>query len=75
MVTSHGRPVAAVVSTQHLDQLRALEEDLRDAALALVRMETDTGVRSSLDDAITAFGLDRTELEAELSQDMADGRE
>ncbi|MBD7919330.1 type II toxin-antitoxin system prevent-host-death family antitoxin [Cellulomonas sp. Sa3CUA2] len=75
IVSRHGKPVAAVVSTQHLDALRDLESHLRDAALALVRAATDTGVRGSLDEAITAFGLDRTDLEAELDDDLAAGRE
>lgn len=75
IVSRHGKPVAAVVSTQHLDALRDLEANLRDAALVLVRAATDTGVRGSLDDAITTFGLDRAELEAELDDDLAAGRE
>jgi len=75
VVTRHGRPVAALVSTQYLDDLRTLKDDLRDAALVVVRASTDTGVRGSLDDTITAFGFDRAELEAELDADLAAGRE
>ncbi|MCL2455833.1 MAG: type II toxin-antitoxin system prevent-host-death family antitoxin [Micrococcales bacterium] len=75
IVTRHGRPVAAVVSTQHLEALRALEDDLRDAALVIVRAASDAGVRGSLDDTITAFGFDRAQLEAELEADLAAGRE
>lgn len=74
VVSRHGRPVAAVVSTRQLDRLRELESDLRDAALVVVRAATDTGVRISLDDALTAFGFDRAELEAELAADLAAGR-
>ncbi|MCL2091370.1 MAG: type II toxin-antitoxin system prevent-host-death family antitoxin [Micrococcales bacterium] len=75
VVTRHGRPVAAVVSTQHLAALRVLEDDLRDAALVVLRMAGDAGVRGSLDDTIAAFGFDRTELEAEPDADLAAGRE
>lgn len=75
VVTRHGKPVAAVVSTHRLEELRHLEEQLRDAALALVRAATDSGVRTSLDAAIAEFGFDRDELEAELDADLAAGRE
>jgi len=75
IVTRHGRPVAAVVSTRHLDALQTLEDDLRDAALVVVRAATDTGARTSLDEVITTFGFDRAELEAELDADLAAGRE
>ncbi|MCL2849938.1 MAG: type II toxin-antitoxin system Phd/YefM family antitoxin [Micrococcales bacterium] len=75
VVTRHGRPVAALVSTQHLDALRTLTDDLRDAALVVIRAATDTGLRGLLDDTITAFGFDRAELEAELDADLAAGRE
>lgn len=74
VVSRHGRPVAAVVSTRQLDRLRELESDLRDAALVVVRAATNTGVRTSLDDALAAFGFDRAELEAELDADLAAGR-
>lgn len=75
VVSRHGKPVAAVVSTRHLDELRALEGDLRDAALVIVRAATDTGVRAPLDEAIAAFGFDRAELEGELAADIAAGRQ
>ena len=75
VVTRHGKPVAAVVSTRRLEELHHLEEQLRDAALALVRAATDSGVRTSLDAAIAEFGFDRDELEAELDADLAAGRE
>lgn len=74
VVARHGRPVAAVVSARQLDRLRELERELRDAALVIVRAATDTGVRTSLDNAMEAFGLDRAELEAELEADQAAGR-
>jgi prevent-host-death family protein len=75
IVSRRGKPVAAVVSTRQLDQLRSLESDLRDAALVIIRAATDTGLRSSLDDAIAAFGFKRAELESELDADLAAGRE
>ena len=74
VVSCHGKTVAAVVSARQLEQLRTLEGDLRDAALVIVRAATDSGVRGSLDEALTAFGLDRAQLEAELDADLAAGR-
>jgi prevent-host-death family protein len=75
VVSRHGKPVAAVISTRQLEAIRTLEGDLRDAALVLVRAATDSGVRGSLDETISAFGFDRAELEAELDADLAAGRE
>ncbi|HEY8719962.1 type II toxin-antitoxin system prevent-host-death family antitoxin [Pengzhenrongella sp.] len=75
IVSRRGKPVAAVVSTRQLDQLRTLEGDLRDAALVIIRAATDTGARGSLDEAIAAFGFSRAELESELDADLAAGRE
>ena len=75
VVTRHGQPVAAVVSMGRLQRLSDLEEQLREAALALVRAATDDGARTSLDDAIAAFGFSRSELEAELDADLAAGHE
>jgi prevent-host-death family protein len=75
VVARRGRAVAAVVSMRRLEQLRTLEEDLRYIGLVLTRATTDTGTRFGLDDAIAAFGFDRTELEAELDADLAAGRE
>ena len=74
IVTRRGKPVAAVVSTRQLEQIRTLEGDVLDAALAIVRAATDTGLRGSLDDTIAAFGFNRVELEAELDADLAAGR-
>lgn len=75
VVERRGRAVAAVVSMRRLNELQALEADLRDAALVLARTATDRADRTSLDDAITAFGFDRAELESELDADLAAGRE
>jgi prevent-host-death family protein len=75
IVARRGHPVAAVVSMRRLDQLRVLEADLRDLALVMTRAATDTGARTELDEVISSFGFDRTELEAELRSDLAAGRE
>lgn len=75
VVERHGKAVAAVVGIAHLESLRRLEDDLRDAVLVLARAATDTGGRTDLDRAITALGLDRGELEAELEADLDAGRE
>lgn len=75
IVERHGRPVAAVVSVEHFEEIRRLRIDLMHASLVLARELTDTGRRTELDDAITALGFDRAELEAELEADLAAGRE
>jgi prevent-host-death family protein len=74
IVSRRNRPIAAVVSMERLTELRRLESDLRDLTLILARSATDDGSRTSLDDAITAFGFDRSSLEAELDADLAAGR-
>lgn len=71
IVERHGRAVAAVISVQHFNELHRLRADLTAAALAMARELTDTGNRTNLDDAITAFGFNRAELEAELDADAA----
>lgn len=75
IVERRGHPVAAVVSIEHLEEMRRLRADLVGAALVLARELTDTGHRTDLDDAISAFGLDRADLEAELAADILAGRE
>lgn len=75
IVERHGRPVAAVISVDHFEELHRLRNDLTSAALVLARELTDTGNRTDLSEAMTAFGLDRAELEAELDADLAAGRE
>jgi prevent-host-death family protein len=52
IVARHAKPVAAVVSMQRFGELQAL-----------TRVATDTGRRTSLDDALAAFGTTRAELE------------
>ncbi|HVA74946.1 MAG TPA: type II toxin-antitoxin system prevent-host-death family antitoxin [Acidimicrobiales bacterium] len=71
VVERHGRPVAAVISVEHLNELRTLEEDIRTAALLLSRVATDRGERTPLDKVITALGFSRSELESQL---RAEGR-
>ena len=75
IVARHGRPVAAVIAMTRFENLRELERDLRSACLVLARAAGDTGIRTNLDDAITALGFDRTALEAELDADLAAGRD
>jgi len=75
VVARHGRPVAAVVSMARLLELQELERDLRDTALVLARLATDTGRRTSLDEVIETFGFGRESLEAELDADLAAGRD
>ena len=75
IVERHGRAVAAVISVEHFDELHRVRADLNAAALVLARELTDAGNRTALNGAITAFGFDRAELEAELDADLAAGRE
>lgn len=75
VVERRGKPVAVVVSVDRLTRLDALESDLREVSLLLARAATDTGVRIDLDDAFAALGFNRSELEDELAQDQAAGRE
>lgn len=75
VVERHGKAVAAIVSMAHLEEINRLEQDLRESVLLLARLATDSSARTDLDTAIKAFGLDRAELEAELADDLAAGRE
>lgn len=75
IVERHGRPVAAVISVEHFEELHRLRADLTDAALVLARELSDSGNRTDLDNVIAGFGFDRAELEAELDADLAAGRE
>lgn len=63
IVERHGHAVAAVISVKHFDELERARNDLIDGAFILARELSDTGNRTDLDDAISAFGVDRTELE------------
>lgn len=64
VVTRRHRPVAAVVGVDRLAELETAVEDLRDVALVLARMVTDSGRRTSLDDVVAAFGHTRESLAA-----------
>jgi hypothetical protein len=48
-------------------------DELRDALVVLTRVATDTGVRVGLDEAITALGFSRPELETEMEQELGHG--
>lgn len=70
----NNRPIAAVVSMEHLGRLEALEsleEDLGLIALTLARLAGDNGNRTSLDDVMARFGLSRDDLDAEDGDDAA----
>ena len=75
VVERHGRAVAAAVSIRHLEELRRLEADLRDAALILARVATDAGNRTDLDDVLLRFDISRDELEHELDVEATAGGE
>lgn len=66
-LSRHGRVVAEVVGADEIAQLREDRENLRELALLLTRVATDSGVRTSLDDAMAEFGIERDDVEAELS--------
>lgn len=73
IVSRHGRPVACVISIRRLEELHAIEGELREMALLLARSGTDAGVRIGLDEAIEAFGFSRAELESELELEHSQG--
>jgi hypothetical protein len=52
-------------------QLRELKADLRDVALVLDRVTTDTGAGNNLDEVISAFGFARSALETEPGSELA----
>jgi len=68
-LSRHGKVVAEVVSAEEIAQLRHDRETLRDAALAMARFATDSGVRTTLDQAMEFFNLNRAELEAENAEE------
>ncbi|WP_210603048.1 type II toxin-antitoxin system Phd/YefM family antitoxin [Brevibacterium oceani] len=71
-LSRHGRPVASVVATHELEELKRDSESLRDVALVMARMATDSGVRTDLDQAMDHFGISRTELEDEIDAGLHD---
>jgi prevent-host-death family protein len=58
----NGKPVAAIVSIERLDQLQQLEDDLWDASLVAARMLTTGPDRHSLDEVLAQFGFTREQL-------------
>ena len=74
IVEKHGVPVAAVVGISRFEELDELEQDLRSAALVLARLASEDGKRSTLDEVIASFGLDREILEAELESELFAGK-
>jgi antitoxin (DNA-binding transcriptional repressor) of toxin-antitoxin stability system len=64
VVTRRQHPVAAVVGIGRLAELEEAAADLRDLALVLTRVATDTGSRTSLDEVLAAFGHTRESLDA-----------
>ena len=66
-LSRRGRVVAEVVSTEELRALRADRDALRDAALVMTRLATDSGRRTGLDDVMEHFGIDRADLEQEIN--------
>jgi prevent-host-death family protein len=65
VVERHGRPVAAVVGIEHLQELESLRDDVRDLALALARLADDDHRRVGLGEAMTAFRPARPAVSAE----------
>ncbi|MGP9782332.1 type II toxin-antitoxin system Phd/YefM family antitoxin [Glutamicibacter sp. AOP12-B1-11] len=68
-LSRHGKVVAEVVSAKEIAQLRHDRDTLRDAALVMARFATDSGVRTTLDQAMEFFDLNRAELEAENAEE------
>jgi prevent-host-death family protein len=64
VLTRRNEPVAAVLSMRRLAELEQVAADLRDLALVLARVATDTGHRTSLDDVLAAFGHTRESIAA-----------
>lgn len=69
-LSRHGKVVAELVDAVELEQLFRDRETLQDATLALVRVATDTGNRTDLDEVIEQLGFSRSELEAELEAEL-----
>jgi prevent-host-death family protein len=58
----NNKPVAAIVSMEHLDQLQQIQEEMLDVSLATARMLTTSPSRRSLDDVLEQFGYTREQL-------------
>jgi len=70
VVERRGKPVAAIVGMHRLDEIAALEADLRSAALVMSRMLTDDGARIGLADVIASLGYDVDTLRAEVAEEQ-----
>lgn len=64
ILTRHHRAVAVIVSTERMERIQEMIDDLRDLTLAVARTVTDDGARISFDDLLTAYGLSRADLAA-----------
>ncbi|MGH3680472.1 MAG: type II toxin-antitoxin system prevent-host-death family antitoxin [Natronosporangium sp.] len=64
IVTRHHRAVAVIVSTERMERIQEMLDDLRDLTLAVARSVTDDGARISFDDLLSAYGLSRADLAA-----------
>lgn len=69
------RPIAAVIGMHRFESLQEAERDLRDIGLVLTRAATDSGARVGLDDVFAELGFSVENLEKELDEDLAAGRE
>ncbi|MGL5830101.1 MAG: hypothetical protein ACRC0L_11105 [Angustibacter sp.] len=67
--------MAAIIGLAQLKHMDEAQNELRDIALVLTRIATDDGNRTKLDEIVQMFELNRDELEAELAEDLAAGRE
>ncbi|WP_144589485.1 hypothetical protein [Brevibacterium casei] len=63
-----GKPI----SSAGLDTVLPDRESFNDAALAMVRMATDGGARTDLEQAMKIFGISRNELDAEVNAGLHD---
>ena len=75
VVERNHRPVAAIIGVEQLHRYQEAERDLRDLSIVLIRSATDTGARTSLDEVMARFGVDREKVGRELDEDLAAGRE
>ena len=58
----NNKPVAAIVSMEHLDRLQRIQEDLIDVSMAMARSLAAGPQRHSLDDVLAQFGYRRSDL-------------
>jgi len=75
LVERRHQPVAAIIGADRLLEYQEAERDLRDLSLVMVRLATDGGRRTSLDEVFSRFGFDREAVQHELDEDLAAGRE